>query len=406
MQRKILIPALLLGLLLAGYYYRHNHGGKATGSQRGKVTALSGVLTAGDHHLLALAANHRIYGWGDNQRGELGLAGVNSSEVPQQLTQDDSWVYLHTGNLATYAIDNEGSLWRRGFRESKDGSFDALFADYHWRKVVEHWGLTAGITSGGELQLWSEKAFGWASHAQLQNGSTARRFMVVPDRHVSSWRDVCVGHGIVVAVAADGSLWRSDKPADSFRNILDPASNDAAVPPVVGLSELAPGQRFQRVMCRDNAHQILAIDEQQHLWGYGSNKFGELGNGDGDRFKQMADIAPEKMQQLNDMSWIDIAPGHSVTYGITSDGRLWAWGRNGDGELGQGHSDWSSKPLLVDGQHQWRAVAAGMGFGVALSKEGQLYTWGRNAQVRGMAYNNIENSRPRPAAGNVTWFKE
>ena len=67
------------------------------------------------------------------------------------------------------------------------------------------------------------------------------------------------------------------------------------------------------------------------------------------------------------------------TVAVKTDGTLWAWGYNAYGQLGLGDL---GRPLRADaGRHRQptgSAVAAGLRFSFGLKTDGSLWAWGQN----------------------------
>lgn len=381
------------------------------------LQAVTGALVVGARHTLALADSGEMYGWGLNTEKELGVAGVYAATAPMLLPAPVTWRALHSGDRATYAIATDGQLWRRGFNTWTYVGRDKLaeevphvpvFSAQRWHKVQEGWGMGMGLDESGALWAWSEASFSPAPHPDPVADAAVVPVAVASENR---WRDFCVNQGSYVAIAADGRMWRGASPVNTGSNLVNEAQ--AAGVQLDAPLEVAAPVRFQRVFCRPNASHVMALDEQHRLWGYGRNSFGELGDGDGDRFTQSNSVAAIK--QVTDRYWIDIAVGFGFTLGIAGDGTLWAWGTNGDGQLGIGNYDYQDKPVQVDARPIWRAVAAGSSSSAALTKDGQIHVWGkrsargpRGTSLHLLGDGDVAEMRltPTPVASTVTWKME
>ncbi len=77
---------------------------------------------------------------------------------------------------------------------------------------------------------------------------------------------------------------------------------------------------------------------------------------------------------------VSIAGGGGTGYAIGSDGHLYAWGLNGSGQLGNGTTTNSTTPVVVSmpsGVHA-TTVAGGGGFAYAIGSDGHEYAWGND----------------------------
>ena len=84
---------------------------------------------------------------------------------------------------------------------------------------------------------------------------------------------------------------------------------------------------------------------------WGSNTFGQLGNGN-----PVAAALPP--QAVNGPAFTSIAMGNSHACGITSDGTAYCWGWNGHGQLGDGTTTNRSIPTAVLGGLRFKSIAA------------------------------------------------
>ena len=78
----------------------------------------------------------------------------------------------------------------------------------------------------------------------------------------------------------------------------------------------------------------VALKADGTLWAWGSNWYGQLGTTG--RYNR-SDSPGSRIGTDND--WTAVAAGNCHTLALKSDGSLWAWGSNGYGQLGDGTDD-------------------------------------------------------------------
>lgn len=116
----------------------------------------------------------------------------------------------------------------------------------------------------------------------------------------------------------------------------------------------------------------LALASDGHLYSWGYNGDGSLGNG-----TNINSTSPGMIDSTH--TYLMIAAGIQASYAIRSDSTLWAWGFNGNNELGVGPSITQSEiPLQVGEDNDWVLVKSGSVYGVAFKDDMSLYAWGSN----------------------------
>lgn len=413
-MRKLVI--LICFSVVAWKLYDHFKSAVAATSQSlPAFQAVTGALVVGDGYVFALADDGELYGWGVNTNKQLGLADVHSAVAPIALPGPRLWRAVHSGDRASIAIDTDGGLWRRTFntwtyrggdKSAEQIDFTEIFPAQRWRKAEEGWGLGMGVDEDGGLWMWDDGAFASAPNPDPVADAAVEPVAIESDRR---WRDFCINPKHFMAIDSDGRLWQGPSPADVLRIFLRAEETDETASPLTPLGET---KRFQRLFCRTSATHTMALDEHYRLWGFGSNRMGELGDGDGDAFTTSKEI--KSITPVTDKTWIDIAVSHTYTVGVAGDGTLWAWGVNADGQLGIGNHDYQDRPALVDDRPIWRAVSAGMSMAAALTKDGEIHVWGQRT-IRGPSGETISllgdgdvarvRLKPTPVATTVIWKK-
>ncbi|MGI8826743.1 MAG: RCC1 domain-containing protein [Chloroflexota bacterium] len=111
-----------------------------------------------------------------------------------------------------------------------------------------------------------------------------------------------------------------------------------------------------------------------HVWAWGDNADGELGNGTITRYGGLA--SPVEATKLTGATAVAGGSFHSLA--LRSDGTVWAWGSGGWGQLGQGSYGSSATPIRVPGLSGVTAIAAGDLHSLALKSDGTVWAWGYN----------------------------
>jgi len=188
---------------------------------------------------------------------------------------------------------------------------------------------------------------------------------------------------------AKGDSWRGGEEKDLFAFVwpygyrLAPLRVEAADPQLLeGIAALSAGRHFTLALKRDGT--VVA---------WGSNDFGQLGDGSTEKEGPFYEVGrmrsepglvtgPGGGDALRGVK--AVAAGYQHALALTKDGKVFAWGDNSGGQLGNGREEAQSHPVEVLGiggkgpLEKVRAVAAGTRHNLALLEDGTVVAWGSN----------------------------
>jgi alpha-tubulin suppressor-like RCC1 family protein len=129
----------------------------------------------------------------------------------------------------------------------------------------------------------------------------------------------------------------------------------------------------------------MALTECGHVYSWGRNECGQLGIGNtanSNEPKFVAVIDENKCNVLVEkISW---GSAHSLL--LSSDGNIYAFGRNRDGELGYQNAENESSPQRIKIEIKFIDISSRWfyykGFSTALSQDGICYIWGQCGEER------------------------
>lgn len=143
----------------------------------------------------------------------------------------------------------------------------------------------------------------------------------------------------------------------------------------------------------------LGVKSDGTLWAWGSNNWGELGQGD-----FTARDVPTQVG--TDANWVSCAAGGQNTgqsFALKTDGTLWACGYNGDGELGLGDFTDRDTFTQVGADTDWALVISGLVHALALKTDGTLWSWGFNGSGQLGLGDFIPRNVPTQIGAISTW---
>jgi alpha-tubulin suppressor-like RCC1 family protein len=163
-------------------------------------------VSAGAHSMIAISGS-RLYSWGRNYNGILGISDSFSSTIesyPKDINFSGQIKDISMNNQVAYLITYDGGMYRWGDLSPYGGSSFTSFPRYvsngPWKSVsagIEH---TGAIKTDGTLWMAGDNSYG-----SLGNGTTtdSDTFIQVP----GIWKQVSCGNFMTGAIRTDGSLW-------------------------------------------------------------------------------------------------------------------------------------------------------------------------------------------------------
>jgi len=255
------------------------------------------------------------------------------------------------------------------------------------------------LTSDGRLFAWGQNGSG-----QLGDGSTTQRLSPVAvdvsgalaGRVVAS---VDAGANHSLAVTTDGRLlaWGSS----GFGLLGDGFATRRTSPVAVDSSGVLAGRTIAAVTA--GALHSLALTTDGRLFAWGRGFEGQLGAGFA--VQRNAPVAVDTTGALAGREVAAVGAGANHSLALTTDGGLFAWGYNSFGQLGDGSINQRDAPVAVDTTGLLAgkaivAVAGGFEHSLALSSDGRLFAWGYN--VFGQLGDGTATNRTVPVAVDVS----
>ena len=112
----------------------------------------------------------------------------------------------------------------------------------------------------------------------------------------------------------------------------------------------------------------MAIKTDGSLWAWGNNIYGQLGDG-----TKTLQLSPIKI--MDNVTHVSVGSEHTLV--IKTDGSLWAFGRNDSGQLGDGTAINQLSPVKI--MDNVTNISAGFGHSLAIKTDGSLWAWGQNS---------------------------
>lgn len=232
------------------------------------------AIDAGSNHSVGIKADGTLMTWGDNAYGQLGSGSMMDSNVPSFVGDGlPGWLMIDAGGNHTAAIDGSGKLWtwgRNGYGQLGIGN---LITKYEPMQVGTE--TTWVLVSAGDDQTIAKKAsgtlwgFGKNLLGQLGDGTTVSKVSPVQITSATNWYQFDTGTAHTLALKNDSTLYAWGY--NSNGQLGDGTTVNKTVPTAIDGS----GWLSVDIGYFDS----FALKSDSSLWSWGYNVMGQLGDG-------------------------------------------------------------------------------------------------------------------------------
>ncbi len=246
------------------------------------------------------------------------------------------------------------------------------------------------LAAGGYFSMFiddSGKLWSWGSNINGQLGqgnikTISKPVEVTTTGNDEKWIGVTAGTKYTIAWKADGSMWGwgvNDRYqlATSLRGTVGTSTVGTSTPVKISYNATA---KIKKIIA-GNAH-VLAIDEQDMLYGWGDNTDYQLVTSAASNASIPSNAAGfHTITAAQGAKVVDIAAGAAHSLAILDNGMVYGVGSNKLQQLAKNNrdvADKSSKPMQI--MCNVKHIAAGGGTSFAIDTANKLWGWGDNSK--------------------------
>ena len=181
--------------------------------QVGALTTWDTVSPGSLYHTLAVKTDGRLWSWGYNGKGQLGLGNIIDYSSPKQVGALTTWATVAAGNQSSWAIKTDGTLWSWGVNSSGElglgnttnySSPKQVGALTTWSKVVAGPGFVGAIKTDGTLWSWGANASGQLGLGNITSYSSPKQVGAL-----TTWSTLSGSQGgsTMMATTTGNALW-------------------------------------------------------------------------------------------------------------------------------------------------------------------------------------------------------
>lgn len=285
------------------------------------------AIAVGEYHKLFLTEKGKVYGYGGNLSGQLGLNHGGNQDTPQLITalQDIKIIAVAASSYHSFFLTKDNKVYGCGVN-----TYGQLaLADY-----------STQFTPQPILALLDKKIIAMAA------GYSHSLFLS------DMGKVYCCGENAYGQLGLGHKNWQT-------RPTLVSALQDKKIIAIV----------------TGNIHSLFLTNEGK-VYSCGYNSHGQLGLGHSNE-----ETTPQLITAFKDKKIIAIAVGDDYSLFLTVEGEVYSCGKNSDGQLGLGHTSDQETPQLIISLKNKHIVAitAGSSHSLFMTIDGELYGCGKSA---------------------------
>ena len=319
--------------------------------------------------MTAIDKDGKVYMWGNNSYGQLGN-GTNEnsnipiciSDIPGNALNGKNIMQIQNGRYGIIAIDKEGKVYTWGDNNygqlgngtTEDSNEPICISDIlgnalNGKKVI---GIemqynnreTIAIDNEGKVYTWGYNLFG-----QLGNGTDENSNIPICISDILG--NVLNGKKVIEIQCSNTMIAIDDKGKlyvwgyNDYGQLGNGTTEDSNIP--ICISDI-PGNALngKKVIEMQSGDTMVALDDEGKLYTWGSNYFGQLGNGTNENSSVPISISDIPGSVLNGKRIIEIQTGSTMVV-LDAEGKLYAWGDNRYGQLLNGITEDSNEPICI-----------------------------------------------------------
>ena len=333
----------------------------------GLLPAIS-KIAAGGSHGLAVGADTKVYTWGHNDYGQLGLGDTATRYAAKEITGLSNITAIAGGLEHSLAVTSAGAVYAWG-RNNGAQLGDNSNIDRHSPVLISFTGppVIIAVAAGEQHSLALDNSgFVWVwganNYGQLGTGDNTERKTPVKLSSLYGISAIAANSNYSLALKSDGTVWAWGR--NDHGQLGNDSKSDSNIPVQVGgisynnVTKIAAGW-----------FHAMAQKIDGSIWTWGWNDYGQLGTGDNSE-----SLLPT---QLTTGITNNLAAGwHHCIASLA--GAVKVWGINTNGYLGVSPTPSCNTPTSITGLNGLtiNAVAGGGGFCIALQNDGTVWTWG------------------------------
>jgi len=287
-----------------------------------------------------------------------------------------------TGHVYTFGCNDEGALGRDTTEEGSEMVPGKVTLEEKVVQVSAGDSHTAALTEDGTVYMWGSFRDNNGVIGLLEPMKTSTVPLKVP--MTEPVVKIASGNDHLILVTLEGNLYSLGcAEQGQLGRVPEHFSNRGGrkglgrllIPQIV---KVRGKVHFLDAFC--GAYCTFALSKEGHVYGFGLSNYHQLGT----KSTNMC-FVPVKLTCFKNSttSWVDFSGGQHHTVCLDAEGQVYSLGRAEYGRLGLGQgAEEKSEPTPVVGMEPASGVTCGASVSYAVTREGSVYAWGMGTNLQ------------------------
>lgn len=329
----------------------------------------------------AVSVSGEVYGWGDNDNGQLGLGHTEKCLIPQKLPMLTNISHIVASDYFAYAMTRTNDVYGWGsnsYGQLGLGHTETVKMPCKLESLAKL-GIVAIIVSrhhtfalnqAGIVYAWGENSSGQLGLGHNENCHTPQQLGALQDKYITHL-STSNQHTLALTITGEVYAWGDN----TYGQLGLGHKEDCLIPQKIELP--VP---IVAIVARE--YYSLALAQTGDVYAWGRNNFHQLGFSIYALLKDRYTCIPQRIPDVVDKQLKHLIAFDKHTFALCQLRKLYAWGTDSCGEI---RSGFAKGKLQVDAKliqflsaKVIKAFIASHEIAFALTEEDEVFVWGNN----------------------------
>ncbi len=327
-------------------------------------------MALGSYFSGAISAEGKVFTWGQNTNGQLGLttAGVAIHRIPVNITDkfplalNDKIIALELSNNYSAAVSQEGRVFTWGqntYGQLGNGNLNDVHSPFEITdkftdlalndkitKVQLNNASSVAVSKEGKVFTWGNNIIGQLGIGNVVNQSLPQNItnqfgLTLPDKITN----VSMGVQHTGAVSQNGEVFIWGRNVEGQLGTGDNVGQNAPINITNEFDSLTSGDKIINLFLGGSSSTVLS--QEGKVFSFGGNSAGLLGDGTLTSGNEPQEITDNFVELSAGEKIVKLALFYQHGSALSSEGKIFTWGSNIAGQLGHGHTTTLALPTQL-----------------------------------------------------------